>query len=158
MPKTLTINWRGMVRIASLTTGTSRLQSLQQLAGILHEDQVDQSGVPYIEHVRAVAAGVTSESARAVALFHDALEDARATTAALGVVLTSDELAAVQLLTRDKTIPYADYIDTIATAPGVDGDLAREVKRADLAHNLGRLTPELERLRARYVAAVERLA
>jgi hypothetical protein len=37
------------------------------------------------------------------------------------------------------------------------GELAREVKRADLQHNLGPLTPELESLRLRYLRALELL-
>lgn len=52
---------------------------------------------------------------------------------------------------------YERYIDRIAVAEGKPGELAREVKRADLQHNLGRLTPELELLRPRYERALERL-
>ena len=49
------------------------------------------------------------------------------------------------------------YIERIAAAEGKPGELAREVKRADLRHNLGRLTAELDGLRPRYERALERL-
>jgi len=50
-----------------------------------------------------------------------------------------------------------DYIERLATATGRAGVLAREVKGADLRHNLGRLTPDLEGFRARYEGALQRL-
>jgi hypothetical protein len=61
-------------------------------------------------------------------------------------------------LTRDKQDEsYSSFIERVATFPGRPGELAREVKVADVRDNLGRLTPELERLRARYEAALRRL-
>lgn len=130
------------------------------MAAEAHRGQLDQQGVPYIEHLRAVADSVSSE-AQPVALFHDALEDTHVTEEHLGEVLAPDELAAVKILTRDDHDraegAYERYIERIAAAQGNPGELAREVKRADLQHNLGRLTPELERLRARYVGALELL-
>jgi hypothetical protein len=75
--------------------------------------------------------------------------------------VTPDELAAVRILTRDRHDQpegaYARYIDRITTEPGRPGELAREVKRADTRHNLGLLTPELERLRPRDERTIERL-
>ena len=102
--------------------------------------------------MRAVADSVSPE-AKPVALFHDALEDTPLTEEHLGEVLTPDELAAVKILTRDHHDraegAYLRYIERIAAAEGKPGELAREVKRADLRHNLGRLTAELDGLRPR---------
>jgi hypothetical protein len=64
---------------------------------------------------------------------------------------------AVKLLTRNPSHTYEQYVERLATAPGRTGELAREVKRADLQHNLGRLTLDLERLRPRYEQALARL-
>ncbi len=121
-----------------------------------HCGHVDKQGAPYIEHLTRVAAAVSPE-AKPVALFHDAVEDGKATRQELAALLSETELAAVRLLTRDPEVPYADYIDQIAGAAGVAGALAREVKLADLGDNLGRLTPALEGLRGRYEDAVARL-
>lgn len=122
----------------------------------MHASQVDKQGVPYIRHLERVAATV-SPQARAIALFHDTLEDRRATQTELARYLTRKELIAVVHLTRDDAEPYAEYIQRLCAAPGMPGIYAREVKRADLADNLGRLTPELEHLRERYELAMARL-
>lgn len=134
-----------------------RLTHLRDVACEMHRGQVDGQGAPYAEHVLAVAGAVT-ERAVPVALFHDVMEDERAPREALVGLLSPDELGAVDLLTRPKGLAYAAYIEQIRNAPGAAGDLAREVKIADLRHNHGRLTPELERLRPRYERALAELA
>lgn len=135
----------------------SRDATLRAAALAAHDGQLDKQGRPYAEHILAVAAGV-SEQARPVAYFHDAIEDERMTRGELRRLLYSDEMIAVGYLTRDRAVPYVDYIAAIRDAPGHAGDLAREVKRSDLAHNLGRLTPELESLRGRYEDALRELS
>lgn len=126
-----------------------RIEHLRTIAHAAHRGQVDKQCRPYAEHLDAVA-GAVSDDAKPVALFHDAIEDERMTRGALAGLLDTDEFAAVELLTRPEGMPYAVYVDRIRSASGRAGELAREVKRADLAHNLGRLTPELESLRGRY--------
>lgn len=135
-----------------------RLSELDRTSERIHEGQVDQQGVPYIQHVSRVAAAV-SNPAKPVALFHDAIEDDRIAPAELRALLTDDEYAAVLAVTRDaEDESYGDFIERIATCPGRAGELAREVKVADVRDNLGRLTPQLERLRERYEEALKRLA
>ena len=147
------------------------LAKLNSIATEAHADQLDKSGRPYIEHVHAVADSVSDE-ARPVALFHDALEDTELTPDALKQALiepkvTTPEQAqtivdAVGLLSREKSVPYNQYIESLANEPGKAGELAREVKRADLQHNLGRMTPEIvarsPNLKPRYEAALKTLA
>ena len=57
---------------------------------------------------------------------------------------------------------YERYIKRIKDAPGKAGELAREVKRADLQHNLGRMTQQIAaenpELASRYNAALKTLA
>ncbi len=138
--------------------GNDRIAELERVAERIHDGQVDQQGAPYILHLRRVTAAV-SEPAKAVALFHDAIEDHRIDPDELRALLTADEYAAVETVTRDAdSETYPEFIERIARRPGAPGELAREVKRADVADNLGRLTPQLERLRPRYTAALERLA
>jgi tRNA nucleotidyltransferase (CCA-adding enzyme) len=144
------------------------LHKLYNVANNAHAGQTDLQKRPYIEHVLAVADSV-SDRAKPVALFHDALEDTKLTPEDLRAALIeprvtkpeqADEmLDAIKLLTRPPgdDMNYDDYIERIATAKGTAGELAREVKRADLQHNLGRLVPELEHLRPKYEDALNRL-
>lgn len=132
----------------------NRLKELDLIAQIVHAGQVDQQGAPYIDHLRAVA-GTVSSPAKPVALFHDSIEDHQLTADELAHILTPVELAAVQLLTRDPDVSYKAFIRKIANAQGAAGELAREVKIADVHHNLGRLVPHLEHLRRRYERALK---
>lgn len=136
--------------------GIDRIRELLQLAQRIHAGQTDGQGKPYIEHLLAVARAV-SEPAKPVALLHDAIEDHPETLTELERTLTIVELTAVLLLTRRPGDTYAEYIERIATWPGQVGEIGREVKTADVEHNLGRLPASLERLRPRYTAALERL-
>lgn len=136
---------------------SDRLAALTVLALRMHEGQVDKQGHPYSEHILAVTAAV-SDWAKPVALFHDVFEDGRATRQDLrDAGLSWDELAAVHLLTRPAFFKYADHIEVLRSGTGLEFDLAREVKVADLRHNMGRLTPELESLRPRYEKALATL-
>ena len=137
-------------------------------------DKGPDGGKPYIQHVEAVADSVSDE-AKPVALFHDALEDTQLTPEALKAALTEpgittpeqvqEMVAAIQLLTRpDDETPgaYERYIQRIKDAKGREGELAREVKRSDLQHNVGRIgddaAPELQSLKPRYEKALKDLA
>lgn len=137
--------------------GDDRIAELERIAQRIHEGQVDQQGVAYIGHIRRVADAV-SEPAKPVALFHDSIEDRRISRDELRTLLTDDEYAAVIAVTRDgESENYDEFIERIVRCEGKVGELAREVKVADVRDNLGRLTPELERLRDRYEAALTRL-
>jgi tRNA nucleotidyltransferase (CCA-adding enzyme) len=152
-----------MVNAARPTRVEQRLRTIDKIATRAHAGQTDKSQRPYIDHVHAVADSVGPE-ARPVALMHDALEDTHLTERDLEPVLSPDELDAVKLLTRPHSpdYNYDDYIDRIANKTGKAGELAREVKRADLQHNLGRLgnldAKTQARLRPKYEDALRRLA
>lgn len=125
----------------------------------LHAGQTDLSGTPYAVHLAAVA-GTVGERAKRVAMYHDSVEDGKLTEAELRERLSAEEADAVLLLTRDRSSDYGEYIAHVAAAGGVAGELAREVKLADLRHNAGRLTsavPGAAKLRARYGSALEAL-
>ena len=144
---------------------------LHGIATEAHAGQTDHSGKPYIQHVEAVADSVSDE-AKPVALFHDALEDTELKPEALKQALiqpkvTTPEQAqtivdAIGHLSRDDKTEYEQYVKNLKNAPGKAGELAREVKRADLQHNLGRMTPEIEakkpNLKPRYEKALKTLA
>jgi hypothetical protein len=71
------------------------------------------------------------------------------------------EIAALELLSKrpEEADDYDIFIRRIAEAPGREGELAREVKLADLRDNLGRLPdseePDWLRLRSQYERALE---
>ncbi len=95
-----------------------------------HKNQVDLSGKPYILHPLFVSKNVKGKKAKIVALLHDVLEDSDLDRTTLERHFTSDICVAIDLLTR-KDEDYFYYIAKIKT-----NDLARQVKLADLKHNM----------------------
>lgn len=121
-----------------------------------HAGQKRASGNPYIVHPLRVMLSVSS-TARIAAVLHDVLED---TDAGLPPNIDEDSAEAVHTLTRFPDDPYDAYVDDIASAPGVAGRIAREVKMADIRDNLmsdpGTLSVgRLITLRERYLRALE---
>ena len=101
-----------------------------------HGAQRNRFGEPVIEHVERVAAAVPAD-ALTIALLHDVLER---TDVTLGDLLrhglTSTELAALRLLTRQADESFELHVLTIEHASGPEGRLARSVKLADLDDHL----------------------
>lgn len=103
-----------------------------KIAKKAHRGQRDKAGRPYIEHPLNVAEFMGDEDTCVVALLHDVVEDTKVTMADLEAAgFTKAQLAALRLLTHDKSVSYMDYIRRIK-----DNEIARTVKLADLAHNL----------------------
>ena len=124
---------------ANMRTGHTGLDPdrARALAESLHRGQRDSSGAPLIAHVRRVAAAVPAD-ARAVAWLHEVLEHTSIPEEALlAEGLTTDELRALRLLTRNhhsrsKTY-YLAHVERLAQARGPGARMAQRVKRADLA-------------------------
>ena len=96
-----------------------------------HKEQKDKSGMPYVFHPFHVAEQMTDEITTTTALLHDVVEDTQYTFGDLQQMGFPDEVIdALRLLTHDKSVPYADYIETIRQNP-----VASAVKLADLCHN-----------------------
>jgi hypothetical protein len=135
-----------------------------ELAAKAHRGQRDKVGVVYLLHPLRVALAV-SPPARVVAVLHDVIEDTKVTLEELRRRgLGEDELSALALLTKrpEGEADYAGFIARIARADGVAGDLAREVKLADIRDNLGRMPdsdePDWVRRRDQYRRALANLA
>lgn len=71
----------------------------------------------------------------AVAYLHDVLEDTEVTAEILALFFRPQTVQAVVTLTRVEGETYAEYVERIAATREL---LPVEVKKADLAHNLGR--------------------
>lgn len=109
----------------------------QALAECLHHGQREAGGAPLIDHIGRVAAAVPGD-ARVVAWLHEVLEHTSISEEALlAEGLTTDELRALRLLTRDKSsrsnTRYLAHVDQIARARGPGAGAAQGVKRADMA-------------------------
>ena len=133
------------------------LADVDRIAAAAHAGQFDKTGVPYIGHPRAVAAGLApfGVGMQMAGLLHDVLEDTAVTgpeLRRLGVPGAVVEL--VELVTSRPQVAYPDMIELIALNYG-----AALVKVADNAHNsrpdrTGRLPQEQRaRLGKKYAGA-----
>ncbi|WP_354643969.1 HD domain-containing protein [Kitasatospora camelliae] len=133
------------------------LTEVDALAARAHAGQVDKIGVPYVEHVRAVAAALApfGTGLQMAGLLHDVLEDTELTAEdLLRAGVPSAVVATVRAVTK---APGADYT---AMLHAITADhSATLLKIADNAHNsrpdrAARLAEEQRhRLAERYRAA-----
>ncbi|MFE6224855.1 HD domain-containing protein [Streptomyces sp. NPDC057854] len=133
------------------------LAEVDALADRAHAGQVDKTGVPYVEHVRAVAAGLVPFGPELVmaGLLHDVVEDTAWIAGALRAAGVPDRVVRiVEVVTNDpggSPAAYAEKIRRVARDPD-----ATLVKIADNAHNsrpdrAAALPPEQrDRLAAKY--------
>ena len=127
-----------------------------ELMYVLHKDQTDKSGLPYVFHPWHVAESMDDEIKTTVALLHDTVEDTDITLEDLTDRGFPEEVVSVlALMTHEEGVDYFDYIKKLA-----DNPIAREVKLADLKHNsdLDRLdhvsTKDMER-KGKYAKAIK---
>ncbi|MGA5068344.1 HD domain-containing protein [Streptomyces exfoliatus] len=137
------------------------LAEVDALAARAHAGQTDQIGVPYVEHVRAVAAGLAplGPHLAMAGLLHDVIEDTDWTAERLRAAGIPDRVVEiVEAVTNRPGTTYEEKIRQITR----DRD-ATLVKIADNAHNsradrAAALPPDRrERLAAKYRAARELL-
>ena len=115
----------------------NEIKTARYIALLAHAGQVDKAGVPYVEHLKAVADQCDGK-AKIVAWLHDVLEDTQIDYVTLKYALNyflggcADEVCrAVVAITKLRNESYNDYLKRVKSNP-----LAREVKIADLNHNL----------------------
>lgn len=97
-----------------------------------HKDQKDKSELPYVFHPFIVAEGMSNELSTTTALLHDIVEDTDVTLDDLIKMDFPKEVTdAISLLTHKEGVPYLEYVKKVAT-----NKIAREVKMADLKHNM----------------------
>lgn len=132
------------------------LAETDEFAAYAHEGQYDKIGSPYIEHVRAVAAGLApfGEEMQMAGLLHDVIEDTKWTAEQLiDLGFPIFVVETVEAVTNDSRT-YTEKLKSIAT-----NRHATLVKIADNAHNsrpdrARMLSPgQRERLEAKYAKA-----
>lgn len=110
---------------------TELTKKAMKIAFEVHKDQVDKSGLPYIYHPFHLAEQMKDEVTICTAFLHDAVEDGDITFKDLiKEGFPSDVIDALMLLTREKSVPYMNYIKEIS-----GNRIATIVKLADLKHN-----------------------
>jgi hypothetical protein len=114
-----------------------RIGRARRIAERAHRGCLDETGEPLIFHVRRVAKG-SPVSVRSLAWLHEVLEKSSVSEEELlAIGLTDDELRALRLLTRvsdgRSEADYLAHIGRIVRASGSAGEMARAVKRVDLA-------------------------
>ncbi|MFE1195006.1 HD domain-containing protein [Streptomyces olivaceoviridis] len=111
------------------------LAEVEAVARAAHEGQTDKVGLPYAEHLAAVAQGVRARGGDpeqiAAAWLHDSVEDDALSRQWLAAAaLTPRTKAIVDALTKRPGEELEAYARRILATPG-----ALLVKEADLAHN-----------------------
>lgn len=130
-----------------------------EIAKEAHAGQTDKAGLDYILHPLQVAAEVTTDEEKAVALLHDIIEDTDVTASELlAKGLPDNVVEAVEALTKKHNQNYAAYLAGVKK-----NRLATAVKLADLKHNsdLSRLEKITQKDRERaekYRKAIEYLS
>ena len=110
---------------------TDMTKKALKLCFAAHKDQTDKSGMPYVFHPFHLAEQMPDEETTIGALLHDVVEDTPYTLDDLREMGFSEKvLAALTLMTHDKSIPYMDYVAKIK-----ENKIAMTVKLADLKHN-----------------------
>ena len=111
----------------------STLERAIVIAAEAHADQVDKAGAPYVLHPLRVMLAVDGRNARIAAVLHDVVEDTGWTLDELrGEEFEEVVVEAVDALTRREGEPYMDFCRRAAR-----NEIARRVKLADIADNLG---------------------
>ncbi|SYZ77794.1 HD domain-containing protein [Trichococcus shcherbakoviae] len=130
-----------------------------EIAKEAHAGQTDKAGLDYILHPLQVAAEMTTDEEKAVALLHDIIEDTDVTAnELLAKGLPDNVVEAVKALTKKHNQNYAAYLAGVKK-----NRLATAVKLADLKHNsdLSRLEKITQKDRERaekYRKAIEYLS
>jgi (p)ppGpp synthase/HD superfamily hydrolase len=134
---------------------------IAKIAYIAHHGQTDKIGVPYYEHVHAVAKGLAplGPELEMAGYLHDIVEDTDYTADMLRRLGVPERtVSAVEAVTNERGVPYAKKIDKILQNPD-----AVLVKISDNAHNsrMDRAAhlpmEERERLALKYFTARRKL-
>ncbi len=124
------------------------LEIAKEIAREVHKGQKRSDGKDYITHPEAVAKLVgVNVKLQTIAWLHDVLEDSNLISSDLVVKgISNDLVIELEILTREKTQNYEDYILRISASR-----MATIVKLADLRHNLSNL--KKGRMRDKYILA-----
>ncbi|WP_165045539.1 GTP pyrophosphokinase [Dysgonomonas sp. ZJ709] len=108
------------------------LEQAIHIAVNAHFGQVDKADAPYIFHPLRVMQQVNSTEEKILAILHDVVEDTFLTfNDLIDKGIPKHMVITLRLLTREKDMPYEDYISKIGENP-----VATKIKIADLIDNM----------------------
>ena len=111
------------------------VKKAKEFAEKAHKGQIRLNGKPFMLHPEAVAEQVIAPFLKAAAYLHDVVEDTNYTVGDLLKEGFPEEVCEiVGILTKGKDERYLDYILRVK-----ENHRARQIKLADLAHNLSDL-------------------
>jgi len=129
---------------ASQNGSTGTLNDAIAIAAIVHKDQTDKAGDPYILHPLRLMMKMNTEEARITAVLHDVVEDSRDNPAETRWTFErlradgfSEEIVeAVEGVTnrKEQGETYEEFVERAAANP-----ISRAVKIADLEDNMNML-------------------
>lgn len=129
------ITHQEMIHIFSLLDLTADADSdyckALTIAAKSHKGQYDKVGKDYLFHPLTVSSYCKTSKGKIVGLLHDVVEDTPVTIDDLTKVFDNEIIVAVQLLTKTKGFNIKEYYENIK-----NNLIAREVKIADLTHNM----------------------
>ena len=127
----------------------SNLERAIEIAASAHRGDVDKAGDPYILHPLSLMLQFDDLDEMIVAVLHDTVEDSSLTLGELKKEGFSDAvIAAVDALTKRDGETYEEFISRLSP-----NSLARQVKLADLEHNM-----DVRRLKSLTSNDLERIA
>ena len=102
-------------------------------AELIHTNQFDKAGQPYINHLAFVAGLLANENddVIATAWLHDSVEDTEVSLNDISELFGSVIADSVNAITKRQGESYQDYLSRVKS-----NDIARKVKIADLSHNM----------------------
>ena len=127
----------------------SDLEKAIEIAVSAHRGGEDKAGDPYILHPLSLMLQFDDLDEMIVAVLHDTVEDSSLTLGALEEAgFSSAVVTAVDALTRRENESYQEFISRLGS-----NSLARQVKLADLEHNM-----DVRRLKSVTSADLDRIA
>lgn len=115
------------------------LQSAISLAVEKHASQLDKAGLPYILHPLKVMFAVESMGIThmIVAVLHDTVEETSVTLNEIESSYGMEVRTAVEAISKKPESAGETYMEFIARTS--KNEIARVIKKADIAHNLSRM-------------------
>ena len=98
------------------------------------DGKTHSSGVPYMDHLVAVANKFSDGKAKGVALLHDIIKETDLTAMDLNYIgFPSDIVKTVSLMTRENGESYDEFINRMINSKN---NMAVQIKKADLEQNM----------------------
>ena len=130
-----------------------------EIAKTAHAGQTDKAGLDYILHPLQVAAEVTTDEEKAVALLHDIIEDTDVTASELlAKGLPDNVVEAVEALTKKHNQNYAAYLAGVKKNRLTNADKLADLKNNSDLSRMEKITQKDRDREEQYRQAIEYLS